>query len=193
LAYEKFSIEDWLIDQQNSRAHSRLGWFNFVFIFYSLATVLFNFSSLLGLCDLENNNNWKYQQYLNRWRRSFEDLCDRWAFNWPEIVDIRDEILAEKILTCFMVIFIKCVDSVKKSYYWEKKFISLISTKRGQARLLTGQTAERVNNKLNIPPLEARRNFKKSVENNSNDAHSLQKVMVKTQFSLPKLSKKNIQ
>jgi hypothetical protein len=45
---------------------------------------------------------------------------------------------------------------VVKSYLWEKKFISDISSIRGQDRLLIGASAAKVDKKLNIPALESR-------------------------------------
>jgi hypothetical protein len=45
---------------------------------------------------------------------------------------------------------------VKKSYLWEKKFISKISSSRGQDELLVGATAAKMDKKLTIPPLEGR-------------------------------------
>jgi len=109
-----------------------------------------------GLAVIEMQSGWQHQQFLNRWRFKFEELSDRWAFNWPSMVDMRDEGMLESMFTCLLVMYTCNLPSVKKSYLWEKKFISKISSTRGQDELLVGATAAKVDKKLEIPPLESR-------------------------------------
>ena len=39
-----------------------------------------------GLSRLEEKSGWQHEQYLSRWKFFFERQCERWAFNWPDMV-----------------------------------------------------------------------------------------------------------
>ncbi len=52
----------------------------------------------------------------------FLSFCDsRRAFNWPVVPNVKEDVLNERLYTAVLVIFLKCGESLKKSYIWEKK------------------------------------------------------------------------
>ncbi len=43
------------------------------------------------------------------------------AFNWPAVPNVKEDVLNERLYTAMLVIYIKCGDTIKKSFFWEKK------------------------------------------------------------------------
>jgi hypothetical protein len=54
-AYDTFRFDELVQDQINSQPHGRV-----------------------GIMELSQKQEWKHQQYLNDFRRKFQDLCCEW-------------------------------------------------------------------------------------------------------------------
>ncbi len=85
----------------------------------------------LGTAIIANKNDWKQDAFLGKLRRELTEAFHAWAFNWPQLPNIKEDRDNERLYTCFLVMFIKCLDSIKRSTEWEKSFISKIATIRG--------------------------------------------------------------
>jgi hypothetical protein len=89
-----------------------------------------------GITNVELKTEFDHEYFLIKLKRSFEDITERWAFNWPELHDVREVEDAGVLFTCLLVLFVKCSESIEKSYVWEKSFISQISSSRGKVTFM---------------------------------------------------------
>jgi hypothetical protein len=66
------------------------------------------------------SNQWQYDQMLNRWRREFFEMTNNWSFNWPNIANIREEDINEKMFVSMLVMFIAAHEHLEKTHEWEQ-------------------------------------------------------------------------
>ena len=83
--------------------------------------------------SLGQKDAWKFEKYLrNKWKVTFEECCEGAYVNWPNVPKLKQEADVEALFKAFMVIHVRCKKTVISTYRWEKKFISLLTTIRGQ-------------------------------------------------------------
>ena len=81
-------------------------------------------------------------------------MCDRWSFNWPSVCDLREESDLQLMYTSMLVMYVKDMDTLKRSYEWERDFKSKISSDRGKNTHLIGSSGVKIEKKLDIPQFD---------------------------------------
>lgn len=66
-----------------------------------------------GLANVDEKSGWQHEQYLSRWKFHFERQSERWAFNWPEMVDLRESGVTEDLFVCFLVMYTSNLETSK--------------------------------------------------------------------------------
>ncbi len=82
--------------------------------------------------SLGASSAWKFEKYLSKWRLLFEQQCTKRFNNWPALPNLKSDEACLALWTSMRVMYIQCKASLVKTYFWETKFISLLSTVRGK-------------------------------------------------------------
>jgi len=85
-----------------------------------------------NIASLSAPTAWKHEKYLAKWRILFDMQCVNRYPNWPNTPSVKSVEQCSDIWTAFMVMYIHGKASIIKTYTWERKFISLLSTVRGK-------------------------------------------------------------
>jgi len=79
---------------------------------------------------------WKHEKYLAKWRILFGMQCIHRYPNWPNTPSLKSDEQCCDMWTALMIMYIHGKASIIKTYKWEKKFISLLSTVRGKELMI---------------------------------------------------------
>jgi hypothetical protein len=105
----------------------------------------------VGLGCIGGNNTWQHQKYLLNWKNEMAELCiNDQGFNWPVNPNLREEVDNERLFVAISVIYIRSLSTVEAKFHYEKSFISLLKTIRGQS-LMKGESGVKPEMKLCLP------------------------------------------
>ena len=96
--------------------------------------------NVVEIASLNAAQECNHQKYMMKWRERFQDLCNGVRYgNWPNIPNLKNDQDNHEMYICMLVLYIRCKKTLLTTYKWEKEFISLSSTVRGQ-HLMMGQS-----------------------------------------------------
>jgi hypothetical protein len=88
---------------------------------------------------------------LTHWYKQFEALyAEKTQFNWPVYNVVKETEEIAPLYTAMLVIHTRAHDNVSVTVEYEKRFISLASTLRGQS-LMVGKTGLKTEKQLTLP------------------------------------------
>ena len=145
-------MQDKVQEQLSTKAHVRpaytFGDINSGFLAVSVAPGTDGAAKLAAL----QVNNWKLEKFLNRFRQDLLEMFKARGFNWPNVPlqQMKDPDYVQRLYTAFLVIFVRQQESVESTYKWEKQFIQLSTTVRGQS-LMVGSSGLKPDLQLPLP------------------------------------------
>ncbi len=105
----------------------------------------------VGTAVKGGTSTWQHEKYLSNWYKQFEALyAQKTQFNWPVYQVVKETEDISPLYTAMLVIYVRARDNVSITVEYEKKFISLASTIRGQ-HLMQGKTGLKPEKQLTLP------------------------------------------
>lgn len=105
----------------------------------------------VGTAVKGGTSTWQHEKYLTHWYKQFEALyAEKTQFNWPVYNVVKETEEIAPLYTAMLAIYIRAHDNVSVTVGYEKRFISLASTLRGQS-LMEGKTGLKAEKQLTLP------------------------------------------
>ena len=104
-----------------------------------------------GIGAVGGTRHWRHRKYLGKWYKAFFALCEaKMQWNWPKIEEVKLVEEYEPVFNAMCAIYIRNLPSVTETAAFEKKFVSLIMTSRGN-HLMQGSSGLKPDRPLALP------------------------------------------
>ena len=138
--YETLNMDDQIKEQLLSKAHVRpacsIGGDGFTMVSTAPGSPTQMKAPGGSIEKLAEGTKWKFEKFLIKWREKFNGLTVNRYQNWPDLPSLKEDEDNLEMFTSLMVLYIRCKKSLTTTFRWERKFIGLLSTKRGENMMM---------------------------------------------------------